>query len=389
MTSSLPVFDFDQPADRRATGSSKWDKYAGRDILPLWVADMDFRSPPCVTAALHARVDHGIFGYTDPTDELAQTLIAHLEDQYRWQIKKEWIVWLPGLVTGLNLAARAFCDPGQQAITATPVYPPFLSAPLNQGREVLRVPMALNGNRWAWDMDQLDSMLTPQTSMLSLCNPHNPVGRVFTQDELHDLASRCARHKLVLCSDEIHCGLILDASKKHIPIASLSPEICASTVTLMAPSKTFNLPGLGCAFAIVSNAQLRARMKRAAAGVVPRVNALGFTAAQAAYGDGEPWRAALLAYLRGNRDLVLEAIGTMPGLRVFPMEATYLAWIDARALGQPNPTKFFEEAGVGLSDGAEFGAPGYVRLNFGCTRTLLRQGLARMASAIAKLKISG
>ncbi|MSQ60438.1 MAG: aminotransferase class I/II-fold pyridoxal phosphate-dependent enzyme, partial [Betaproteobacteria bacterium] len=278
MTSTQATFDFDQPANRRATGSSKWDKYGDRDIIPLWVADMDFRSPPCVLEALHARVWHGIFGYTDPTDELAQVIIGHLETQYRWQIKKEWIIWLPGMVTGLNLAARAFCDPGQQSITATPVYPPFLSASANQGREALRVPMVLNADRWVWDMERLDATLTGRTSLFSLCNPHNPVGRVFTQDELEGLAGRCARHKLVLCSDEIHCGLLLDDARKHIPVASLSPEISSLTVTLMAPSKTFNLPGLGCAFAIVSNPELRARMKRGAAGIVPRVNALGFSA---------------------------------------------------------------------------------------------------------------
>lgn len=386
-TPSSSGFDFDSPVDRRNTGSTKWNKYGTRDVIPLWVADMDFRTPPCVMQALHARVDHGVFGYTDPTDELAQAIIEHLEAQYQWRIQREWIIWLPGLVTGLNLMARAFCQPGQLAITATPIYPPFLSAPVNQEREVSRVPMALEGDRWVWDLDRLDRALTPQTSLLSLCNPHNPVGRVFTQDELRELAERCLQHNLVLCSDEIHCGLVLDASKKHIPIASLSPEISNLSVTLMAASKTFNLPGLGCAFAITSNPEFRARMKRASAGIVPRVNALGFTATLAAYRDGGTWREALLGYLRGNRDLVLESIGAMPGLRVFPMEATYVAWIDARALGRPSPTKFFEEAGVGLSDGAEFGAPGYVRLNFGCTRALLRQGLTRMAKAIARIKI--
>lgn len=378
------TFDFDNAPDRRGTASTKWDKYAGRDILPLWVADMDFPSPACVLRALEARVAHGVFGYTDPPASLNEAIVLHLQQAYGWTVQPDWIVWLPGLVSALNVVARGICPAGEQVITATPVYPPFLSAPRHQGCEVVRVPLAETARGWAWDLDRLDAHLPGRARLLSLCSPHNPVGRVFDRTELTALAERCLRHGLVLCSDEIHCGLVLEPGLRHTPIASLSPEIAARSVTLMSASKTFNLPGLGCAFGIVPDAGLRKTLRQASAGIVPRVNALGFTATEAAYRDGGPWQQALIETLRANRDRVLQVLGAVPGLRVFPVEATYLAWIDARALPVPDPAAFFESAGVGLSDGAEFGAPGYVRLNFGCPRALLDQALARMMSALKR-----
>jgi len=348
----------------------------------MWVADMDFRSPPAVIDALKARVEHGVFGYTDAPDELHEVTMAYLEDHYGWKVEREWILWLPGLVSGLNVVARALCDPDQEAITATPIYPPFLSAPANQERQVVRVPLLEEGGRWHWDLERLDATITKRSNLLLHCNPHNPVGRVFTERELLDLALRCTRNDLFLCSDEIHCGLVLDGDKAHFPIARLSPEIAGRTVTLMSASKTFNLPGLGCAFAIASSPELRAKLKRAAAGIVPRVPTFGHIGTLAAYRDGEPWRLALIDYLRGNRNLVLKSVGEMSGLSVFPVEATYLAWIDARSLPVKDPAKFFEQAGVGLYDGADFGTPGFLRLNFGCPRSLLRVALDRMAGAV-------
>lgn len=376
------TFDFDQRIDRHGVGSTKWDKYAGRDILPLWVADMDFASPPCVIDALHTRIDHGVFGYTEPGAALNQTIIDHLDEIYDWEVQPDWILWLPGLVSALNVVARTFCPPGQQVVSATPVYPPFLSAPRYQGCDVVRVPMVESGGRWAWDLDRLDASLSGQVRLLSLCNPHNPVGRVFDRHELTALAERCLRHDLVLCSDEIHCGLVLDAGARHMPIATLSPEIAARSITLMSASKTFNLPGLGCAFAIVPDASLRARIKQTSAGIVPRVNALGFTATEAAYRYGGTWQRALVAYLRANRDHLMATLASLPGIRVYPVQATYLAWIDARDLPVADPAAFFESAGVGLSDGADFGAPGFVRLNFGCPRAVLDEALRRVTEAL-------
>jgi cystathionine beta-lyase len=230
----------------------------------------------------------------------------------------------------------------------------------------------------------MEKAITPRTRLFLLCNPHNPVGRVFNNEELISLASICSKHDIVISSDEIHCGLLLEPGKRHIPIASLSPEISNRTITLMAPSKTYNLPGLGCSFAIISNPDLRKNFNAAMNGIVPRVNTLGYTAAIAAYRDSRDWHASLLDYLRGNRDLVLSCINKMSGLSSRKIEATYLAWIDTRKSGIQDPVRFFENAGVGLSDGKEFGMPGFVRLNFGCRRELLEKALERMAIAVKK-----
>jgi cysteine-S-conjugate beta-lyase len=378
-----PAFDFDTPVDRRGTGSHKWDKYAGRDVIPMWVADMDFQSPPAVIAALHARVAHGVFGYTSAPAELAEVIVDHLRRDLAWRIEPQWIVWLPGLVTGLNLACSLAGESGDAVVTLTPIYPPFLSAPRHARRECIRVPLVDDGTQWVIDFDRLQSSVTPRTRMLLLCNPHNPVGRVYVLDELRQIAEFCARHNLIICSDEIHCGLLLDTDKRHVPIAALVPDIAARTIALMAPSKTYNIPGLGMSFAVVPDVPLRQRLYTAMAGFIPSVNALGFTAALAAYRDGETWRTALLDYLRGNRELVERRIAAMPGLSMRHVEATYLAWIDCRESGVTEPHGFFERAGVGLSDGKDFGGTGFVRLNFGCTRDLLTKALDRMAAALA------
>lgn len=375
-------FDFDTPVDRRGTGAIKWDKYAGRDVVPMWVADMDFRSPPAVVQALQERAAHGVFGYTDPPPGLDQSVVAHLQSAYGWHIDPTWLMWLPGLVTGLNLVCKAIGEDGDQVLTATPVYHPFLSAPVNQRRQAVRVPMRLDGERWVWDLDRLEASLTPRTRLLLLCSPHNPVGRAFSREELLAVARVAEKHDLIVCADEIHCDLVLEEDKPHIPFASLDAEIAKRTITLMAASKTFNLPGLGCAFAVVSNPALYARLTRAAAGIVSRVNAMGFAGTLAAYRDGEPWRCALVDYLRGNRNLVEQAVRFMPGLRMTHVEATYLAWIDCSDACLADPTKFFEQAGVGLYDGRVFGGEGFVRLNFGCPRAQLAQALDRMAAAL-------
>jgi cystathionine beta-lyase len=228
--------------------------------------------------------------------------------------------------------------------------------------------------------------VTPRTKLFYLCNPHNPLARVWRRDELVRLAEFCERHNLLLCSDEIHCDLILEPALPHVPTALLSPEIAARTITLMAPSKTYNVPGLGTSIAIISDAMRRARFIRATAGIVAEVTCLGFTACEAAYRESEPWRKALIAYLRGNRDYLVAAIAhELPGVRVeAPVEATYLLWLDVSALGIENPAAHFEQHGVGLSDGTVFGAPkgSHVRLNFGCPRATLVEAIRRMKTAI-------
>jgi cysteine-S-conjugate beta-lyase len=382
-------FDFDTVIDRGNTGSEKWDKYKGRDIIPLWVADMDFRSPPAVIEALHERVSHGVFGYTHPSQGLIDAVMGHLERDFDWRIKPEWIVWLPGLVCGLNVLCRAVGDFDDEVVTFTPVYPPFLSAPPLSQRTLVTVPLHLANGRWEFDLEELERAITPRTKLLLLCSPHNPVGRCWSREELLALAELAARHNLVIGSDDIHAGLILDKDKRHIPIATLSPETASRTITLLAPSKTFNIPGLGCSFAVIPDQGLRNAFKKAKGRIVPHVNTLGYTAAEAAYRDGEEWRTTLIDYLRANRDLVIEAVGRMPGLSVTQVEATYLAWIDTRQRGIEHPGRFFEEAGVGLSDGTDFGAPGFVRLNFGCARSLLIEALQRMEHALHVYRATG
>lgn len=377
-------FDFDTVPDRRDGASSKWEKYGDRDIIPLWVADMDFRTAPCIIDMLSERVRHGIFGYTQPPRELPGVIAKALQRDFNWQIDPDWLIWMPSLVVGLNVVSRAFAKEGEEILTTVPIYPPFLSAPRNAGCVTVTAPLAEAGGTWAWDFDALEQKITPKTRTLLLCSPHNPTGRVWTKEELQDLVAFCDRHDLVLVSDEIHSGLVLDRDKTHIPIASLG-DAAARTVTLLSASKTFNLPGLGCAFAIVSSEQLRAKIQRTMRGIVHHVGALGYFATLAAYRDGKSWQLALLDYLRDNRDLVETRISAMPGLRTWHVEATYLAWIDARGLPVKNPVSFFEDAGIGLYDGALFDAPGFLRLNFACPRSLLVRALDRIQAAIDSL----
>ena len=379
-------FDFDTPVDRGGTASVKWNKYGSRDILPMWVADMDFACAPAIVAALRKRIDHPIYGYSEPTSGLLDATIDHLGSEYDWKVERDWIVWLPGLVVGLNVVCRAFGREGADVMTAVPIYPPFLSAPVNAARNAVRVQMVESNGAWRWDMAALERAITPSSRLLLLCNPHNPVGRVFSRDELQELAAACVRHNMILCSDEIHNGLILDTDKRHIPVASLGDEIAQRTVTLMSASKTFNLPALGCAYAVAANPEVRTKLKKAMAGIVHHVGLMGYVATEAAYRNGKEWQLALLNYLRGNRDLVEREIPKMAGLRICHAEATYLSWIDARELHTDDPLSFFNDAGVGLYDGALFGTPGFLRLNFACPRSLLEKALERMARAVKTLR---
>jgi len=381
-------FDFDTVHPRLGTDSQKWQKYESRDILPLWVADMDFRSPPAVIEALHRRVEHGIFGYARPTKSEVEAVVTAMHARYNWTIDPSWIVWLPGLVVGLNVTAQAFAQPGDQVLCNTPVYPPFMTAPRNSGREALTVPLALNtaARRWEIDFDAMERAVTPKTKLFSLCNPHNPIARVFRRDELERIANFCLRHNLILCSDEIHCDLILD-DLPHIPSGTLGSEIAARTITLMAPSKTYNVPGLGTSLAIISDPKLRTTFVRATTGIVAEVNNLGYAACEAAYRDSEDWRQELLAYVRGNRDFLFDFIAReLPGVKIeAPMEATYLAWLKVEALGLADPIAHFEKHGVGLSDGSFFGSPRgkHIRINLGCPRSTLAEALRRMKTGLS------
>ena len=385
-------YDFDAPIDRvHSPGHDtiKWGRYAGRDILPMWVADMDFAAPPAVLEALHDRVAHGVFGYPHATAEVREAVLQHLSRDLGWHVDPDWLVWLPGLVTGLNVCSRAVGEPGDAVATAVPIYPPFMSAPRLSERVLQPIPLVRVGDEWQWDMEALAQLTMPQTRLLMLCNPHNPVGRVWRREELQALAELAEQRDWIICSDDIHCELLLEPGVRYSPIATLSPEIARRTITLLSPSKTYNIPGLGASFAVIPDPGLRRRVERVMAGIVSHINVLGYTAMAAAYRHGVPWRDAMRRYLRDSRDRLVAGIGAIPGLRVHSPEATYLAWIDASGLNLPTgrtAAQFFEAAGLGLSPGEDFmpGATDHVRLNFGCTRATLEKAIHRMAEACTR-----
>ena len=375
--------NFDQTIDRNNTQSLKWSRFDKKSI-PLWVADMDFKSAPEIIEALHQRIDHGVFGYTIPDQELEQLVVERCRNFYRWEIKSEWIVWLPGLVTALNICTRAYAAEGEGVIAPTPIYYPFLMAPKLGGRQLISAEWVFKSNQWQLDLIALEKKITPETRLILLCNPQNPNGRVMTREELKGMEQFCQRHNLIVCSDEVHCDIILDRHAEHIPYASLSDFSLNHSVTLMSPSKTFNLAGFGCAFAIIPNEQLRHQFNQTRKGIVPDPDnmLIGYTATKAAYKEGEYWRQSMLEYLRGNHDYLMEEINQIPGLSMKALQATYLAWINVSELSLDNPHAFFEKAGVALSPGEQFGDVDYLRLNFGCSRSLLEEAVKRMRTAV-------
>ncbi len=374
------TYDFTNCPDRSGTGSLKWERYSGRDVLPMWVADMDFVSAPEIVAALQQRAAHGVFGYTIPPRSTVEIVLEYLQTRHGVAATAEEIVWFPGLVPALNVACRAFVQPGEEVLTCTPVYPPFLSAPENAGVGLRTVDLVENNGTWDIDFGALESAVTPRTKLFILCNPHNPVGRVFPEATVAQLADFCQKHSLVLISDEIHCDLVLDDAPHVSGLKFPGPK----TVAMFAPSKTFNLAGLACAFLVIPDAATRRTFQHAARGLITEVNAFGYTGCEVALRHGWPWRDQLLDVLRANRDHVEKFIATsLPGVLTWHVEATYLAWLDTRELHLPNAAKFFEDHGVGLSDGVPFGAPaGFLRLNFGSPRAQLDEALARMAQAL-------
>ncbi len=380
------TYDLDRVIERRTSDSIKWRLY-GDEVLPLWVADMDFPAPEPVLRALHERVEHGIFGYGVEPPELRPLLVDRLQRLYGWQVPPEALLFLPGVISGFNLAARTVTRPGDGVLVQTPIYYPILRVPQNvglvlNGMELTRRP----DGQYEIDLDRFEATITDRTRILILCNPHNPVGRVFRRDELERMAEICLRHHVFICSDEIHGDLVF-TGHQHLPIAALSPEVAAQTVTLLAPSKTYNIAGLHCAVAIIPNAELRQRFQAARADLVPGVDVLGYVAMLTAYRDGGPWLAAVLRYLEDNRDFLFEYVNAhLPGVTMARPEGTYLAWLDCRGAGLPdNPHRFFlEKARVAVNDGATFGpgGEGFVRLNFACPRATLLAALERMRAAL-------
>ena len=368
--------------DRSQTDSIKWLRYKDKDIIPLWVADMDFQVAPEIMQALHERVDHGVFGYGSDSAELKQLIVQHCQQHYRWEVKAEWIVLTPGVVKGLNVARAIAAQQGKPAgITALPVYPHLRKhAPIIAFEDQQFICKA-NGGSWSLDLTQMRAQLTDKTGVMLLCNPHNPIGKVYSREELQALADVCIENDLIICSDDIHCDLILNG-KTHIPIASLNADIANLSITLMAPSKTFNIAGLDSAFAIIPNQALRAQYIELMDGLIGHVNILGVKAAIAAFKYAEPWRKDLIAYLNENRALVESKVNALNGVSMRPVEATYLAWINIANLKLDHPQKYFESYGIGLSPGSDFGDDDYVRLNFGCQQPLLIEALARFERAV-------
>lgn len=376
------AFDFDQRIDRRHSDSLKWRKYGDRDILPLWVADTDFRSAECIISALQQRVSHGIFGYGFPPEALIDVFIERMSQRYGWHVQPEWLVFLPGVVCGLNLCVRAFTSPGEGTLAPTPIYPPFRQAAKLAERAQTNIPLRLQHQRWVLDLDGHADSLSGSEKLLMLCNPQNPGGTVYRREELEAQWQFARRHDLIVCSDEIHCDLLLEPGVQHIPFASLSDDAAQRSITLMSPSKTFNIAGLGASVAVIPNPELRERFVRERKGMIPDVDILAYVAATAAWRDGQPWLDAQLDYLRRNREILVNQIAALPELRMVAPEGSYLAWIDASALDVASPALFFERHGVGLSAGRDFGDDNFVRLNFGCHRLMLEEALRRITLAV-------
>ena len=374
---------FEPPIDRRGTFCKKWDKYAGRDVLPFWVADMDLPIAPFVLDAVRARLEHPILGYTATPEPVAEAFLRWLLRRYGWAARPEWLVWIPGVVPGLNFAARAVLGEGDELLIPAPVYPPFLDVPANSGLSAAISPLARDGESWSMDFERLRAQVSARTAAVLFCNPQNPTGRVYSRRELEELAALVVAGDTVIVSDEIHCPLILDAAKRHIPIASLDDAVADRSVSLFAPTKAYNFPGLACAVAVIPDAALRQRFEDATCGFASSLSPLSYAAALAAFDDRTAWLDEQNAFLAGNAARLLEAARAIDGVDATPVEGTYLAWLDVAALGLADPASHFEAHGLGLSDGEEFGAAGFLRFNFGCSRSLLERGIERLRRGAA------
>jgi cystathionine beta-lyase len=380
------TMDLNSVYQRLHTGSKKWSQYP-EDVLPMWVADMDFPVAEPIVQALTARLQHPLLGYSVAQDTLRQTLVAHLASHYDWQVKPEDLVFLPGVEPGVNMALNALVPEGSGVLVQTPNYAPLLDAPGHWDLPRIDLPFHADANgEYPTDIAALQHVL-PQVRALLLSNPHNPLGKVFDAHELRAIGEACVQNDVLIVSDEIHADILFDG-RRHTPIASLSPAIADRTVTLMSASKAWNIAGMKTAFAVVQNADLRLRFNAGRLGLVDSVNALGLDATQAAYSRGAPWLARVIAYLQDNRDYLANAIRTrFPGISMNLPQSTYLAWLDCAGLDIENPQQFFlKEAKVALSAGHEFGddCGQFVRLNFGCPRSMLEEALARMERSLRR-----
>ena len=379
--------DFDQIIDRRGTESIKRNYYDD-DVLPMWIADMDFLSPEPVIKVLQDRVSHGIFGYGCEPEGLREAITAHVAKRHHCDLQAEEISFISGVVTGFTHAIYSLTELGDKVLIQTPVYGPILKGPGSIGRVCLHNELIRREDgKYEIDFDDFEGKIASGVKLFLLCNPHNPVGRVFSREELEKMAEICLKHKVLICSDEIHCDLVYSESQ-HIPIASLSPEVSDISVTYFAPSKTFNIAGLSTSVYVAKNEKMRKQLSESMRMIVGHPNILGLQAALAAYRDGGDWLDEALKYMQANRDYMVNYVTEeLPGIRVWRPEGTFLAWLDCSGLeldGELPGAFFLETAQVGLNEGITFGGSGkdFVRLNFGCPRSLLEQGLQNMKIAI-------
>jgi cystathionine beta-lyase len=381
------TINLDTVFERHNTDSKKWSLYPA-DVLPMWVADMDFPVAEPIIAALHKRLEHPLLGYGVPQDNLRESIVSYLWQTYAWRVQPQDLVFLPGVEPGFNMALNALVPADAGVVLQTPNYGPLTQAPDHRAQTRIELPFKLDAQgEYPTDIDALNRHL-PDAGAFLLSNPHNPLGKVFGAAELQLIGDACVEHDVLIISDEIHADILFDG-RRHIPIASLSPQIASRTVTLMSASKAFNIAGLKTAFAVIQDAQLRQRFNAGRLGLVDSVNVLGLAATAAAYsGECADWLSQVNGYLQANRDYLAEAVRTrLPGVSMQLPQSTYLAWLDCSALGLNNPQQFFlDNAKVGLSAGAEFGADcqQFVRLNFGCPRSMLEEALARMERSLVK-----
>ncbi len=377
--------DFDRSIDRLDTGSSKWSRYPA-DVLPLWVADMDFAVSPTIVAALRERLEHPVFGYGVPKRALKERIVSHLAETYSWRTRPEDIVFLPGVEPGINMALGGLLSPGDGVTVQTPVYPPILKAPEHWGlKRIEQELLPGDGDSYRVDMDGFGAAVGVSRALL-LCNPHNPLGKVFSRDELEKMAAVCLAHETLIISDEIHCDLVFDG-REHVPIASLDDAVAERCITLMAASKSYNIAGLKTAFAVIQNRTLRDSFLASKRGMVDSVNVLGYEATLAAYAEGDEWLREVVRYLQGNRDYLVEAVESrLPGISIRSPEGTFLGWLDCSGCGiDGDPHAFFlEKAKVAMNAGSDFGSSGrdFVRINFGCPRAVLEEGIRRIEASL-------
>ena len=385
------TYNFDEIIERQNTASVKYDLrgtiFGKDDVLPMWVADMDFRTPDFIMEAIRERSAHEILGYSIRTDAYFDALIQWLKRRHNWQIQKEWVAFSPGIVPAVNMAVLAFTQPNDKIIVQPPVYFPFFGAVKDHQRELVYNPLIMKDGRYQMDYNNLEQLCRDGARMLILCNPHNPAGNAWKPGELKQMADICLKYDVMMVSDEIHSDLV-NRGFKHTVLASLSPEISAQTVTMVAPSKTFNLAGLSTASVIIENPELFAQFSRTLDSLhIGMGNVFGNVAAQAAYTHGDEWLDQLLHYIDGNIQYLLDFVAAhLPQLQVIRPEATYMAWIDFSKLGLSDDelNQFvINKAGLGLNQGVQFGpgGEGFMRMNLACPRSVVEKGMAGLLEA--------